>query len=414
MHKLTTFFLYAFFADGLLSLADLLGHRGAPEQMPNFLAIVVSFAVLILGALLFFGMILTPRLSKRLLLPPLGFLGFCLLWSVLYGDREREALLLFAAEALLGLGLILGYWNPQGGGIQDFASRRPRFTMRNFVGAGLLNGVLGVTFAGLLTLGIAQKLRGKLEDATGRYVTIQSGGILFEERRFQREGKEIRLISMIHIAKSGFYDEVARALPSGSKAVVLLEGVSDRKGLLHGKLNYSNVARLFGFTSQQESAFAQKAVEGLAASRAAEEKKEPVPPPLEYRWADVDTAEFHPGTVHWIQALDNLMQSASFREALQRYSSSRGSFEQGAQNVDADLLDNRNAHLLGEIRKALDAHTLVIVPWGARHMPAVQKEIEGWGFVETKRIQHQAVHFQNKALVGFLAWVDRMHGDAAP
>lgn len=408
MHKLTTFFLYAFVMDGLLSVVDLLGRRGAPEQMPNFLAVVASFTVLILGALLFFGMILTPRLSKRLLLPPILFLGFCLVWGLLFGDHGM--VLLSAAEALLGLGLIAGFWNPQGNGIQEFASHRPRFTLRNLAGTSLLHGFLCVVFVGGLALGGAQRLRGILEDATGRYVTIQPTGILLEERRFQHEGKEIRLISMIHIAKSDFYDEVTKALPAGSKAVVLLEGISDREGYLHGKLDYSNAARMLGFTSQQESAFTQKAVKGLADARASAEKKEQAapPPPLEYKRADMDTAEFDPETVHCIQALGHVLQSPSIPEAFTRYSQSREILEQGAQSLSADLLDKRNAHLEAEIRQALDVHTLVIVPWGARHMPDVQKEIERWGFVETDRVQRQAFRFQNKALIGFLAWVDRM------
>jgi len=213
---------------------------------------------------------------------------------------------------------------------------------------------------------------------------------------------------MIHIAKSGFYDEVTKALPAGSRAIVLLEGISDREGYLRGKLDYSNAARLLGFTSQQESAFTQKAVKGLAEARASAEKEEQTPPLLEYKRADMDTAEFDPETVHCVQALGHVLQSPSIPEAVTRYSKSREILEQGAQSLSTDLLDKRNAHLEVEIRQALDVHTLVIVPWGARHMPDVQKEIERWGFVETERVQREAFRFQNKALVGFLAWVDRM------
>jgi len=184
MHKLTTFFLYAFVVDGLLSVVDLLGRRGGPEQMPNFLAVTTSFIVLILGALLFFGMIVTPRLPKRLLLPPILFLGFCLIWSLLFGDHGM--VLLSAAEASLGLGLIVGFWNSQQGGIREFASHRPRFTLRNLAGTGLLHVFLCVVFVAGLALGGAQRLRGLLESATGRYVTIQPTGLLLEERRFHQ------------------------------------------------------------------------------------------------------------------------------------------------------------------------------------------------------------------------------------
>lgn len=410
MHKLTSFFLYAFLADGLLSIADLLGRKGTPGEVPNFLSVVCSLAVFILGVGLFFGMIVTPRLSKRMLLPALGYLGFSIVWAILYG--QRGMFLLSCAQALLGLGLVVGFRNREGGGLQDFVSRRPGFTFGNFVGTGLLNSALGLVFLGLIALGIAQRVRGKLENVTGHYVTIQSNGVLLQERRFRREDREIRLVSMMHVAGKPFYDEVARTLPTGSKAVVLLEGVSDREGLLRGKLDYSNAARLLGFTSQQQSSFNEQAVQGLAATQLAKgESGEMIPAPspapaLEYRRADMDAAEFRAGTLRFIQAFGELLQSADLRDALARYSESRQTFEQGSAMVWDDVLGKRNEHLLGEIRRALDTHTVVIIPWGALHMPGVQREIERWGFVETLRLPHEAIRFENKTLIGSLACLE--------
>jgi len=405
MHKLTTLFLYAFLADGLLSVADIASRQGTPGTLPDPLAVGVSLAVLLLGVVLFVGMVFTPRLSKRLLLPPLLFLGFTVVWSLVFGDKD--ILTLSVAESLLALGLIVGFWKQSGSGIQDFTSNRPLFTFKNFAFTALLNGTICMFIAALMILSFAQKLRYKCAEATNGYVTIQPGGISLEERTFQRGDREIRLISMIHIAKSGFYDEVAKALPATATAVVLLEGISDREHHLSGKLDYSNFAQWIGVASQKESSFSAQAAKGIAEAKTnrAEGKEQTN---LEYQCADVDIADFKPDTIRWMQAVAHLFDSSSFREIIQKYSEVSKTLELGNEAAFAEVLTKRNAHLLGEIHNALETHTTVVVPWGAKHMPGLQSEIEKWGFVETARAQHQAVRFQNKTLVGFLALVDRM------
>lgn len=409
MHKLTTFFLYAFLADGLLSIVDILSRGGAPDTLPDVVAVGVSLAVLVLGFVLFVGMVFTPRLSKRLLLPPILFLGFTVVWTLLFGDREILALSF--AETLLALGLIVGFWKDPSAGIQDFTSHRPAFTFRNFACTGLLNGTMGLCLASLIFLICAQKVRCKFEESTDGYVTIQPGGISLDERTFRRGDQEIRLVSMIHVAKSGFYDEVAKGLPASATAVVLLEGISDREHRLTGKLDYSNFAQLIGVNSQKESSFSAQAAKGVAETKRNDaEGKEQTN--LEYRSADVDISDFKPATIRWIQAVAHLLESSNLRELLQKYSETSKALESGNEAAFNDVLDKRNEHLLGEIQSALEAHSMVVVPWGAKHMPGVQSEIEKWGFVETARVPHQAVRFQNKALIGLVALVERMPVDA--
>ena len=51
------------------------------------------------------------------------------------------------------------------------------------------------------------------------------------------------------------------------------------------------------------------------------------------------------------------------------------------------------------------------MPWGAAHLPAIQKQIEEWGFVETKRDRHMAVNCQNKPLIALLFLIDRLPND---
>jgi len=411
MHKLTTFFLYAFVTDGLLSVVDAMVRQNTPGALPGSLALSFSFALLLLGFLLFVGMAFTPRLSKRLLLPPILFLGFSVVWGVLFGDHDQLTLSL--AEIFLGLGLIVGFWqrSETQSGIQDFTSTRPFFTFKNFAFTVLLNGAFSTGMLFIIVLSLTQKVRGAFEDSTGRYVTIQPSGISLEEKTFQRGDKEIRLISMIHIAKSGFYDDVAQTLPATSTAVVLLEGVSDRKHRLQGSFDYSHLAQLLGFGSQKTSSFQKKASEGLKESRAIEAAGES-PTKVQYQNADIDLAEFSPETIRWMQALGTMLKCSNFQEAYQKYSESKATFEQDPAGVFADILDKRNEHLLSEIQQAIPTHSVIVVPWGAQHMPGVQKQIEAWGFVETQRAQRQAIHFQNKTLISFLSLAERIPDDS--
>ena len=402
MHKLTTFFLYAFLADGVVSVLGILGN----SPWGHAIAGSVSLAVLLLGALLFVAMVITPRLSKRLLLAPILFLMFSLVWVVIFG--ENGTLLLSLAEALLGLAMIVGFDDQKGFsplGVPDFASARPLFTVKNLLLTGSVHGLIGLCLLAGLGLGLCQKARCHVEQSTANFLTIHSGGISLDERIFVKGDREIRLIGMIHVAKKGFYDGIAKALPASSDGVVLLEGVSDRDHLLKSKFGYERMASLFGIASQKDSSFTKKAIDGIN-QRLSDQAKGIKIEKIEYQPADVDLAEFKPETVRFMGIVGKLIGSPTLREALQTYSESLDDLKRNSGTVWGDILDKRNQHLLGQINLALQSHTLVVVPWGAAHMPEIQRQITKLGFVETRQAQREAVRFENKALIGFISLLD--------
>lgn len=407
MYKITRFFIYAFLLDGIFSVADVLYRRTTGEGYPSPLTFGWAMGVLILGFILSIGMILTPRLPKRLLLPLILFLGFEIIWGVMFGQRGE--MLHSLAQVFIGLGVIgafkppsMPFWM-----VPDFSTGRPAFTWKNFFLTGLLMICLGAGLVTIVGLDLTQRARLTLEGYTGRYLTIQPQGISLEERRFRSGDKEIRLISMMHVARSGFYDDIVGSLPASASAMVLLEGVGDREHLMEGKLGYGNVAQMLGISAQEESAFTKKAREGLKETEANEANNEK-PSKLEYQSGDIDISEFKPDTIRFIQTIGKLLQSSDLQETLRKYSQLHPELEQYSKGVYADILNKRNEHLLGEIQKALSTHTTIVVPWGAAHMPGIQSEIEKWGFKETKRRKYQAVHFKNSALVGLVWLLDRM------
>ena len=48
--------------------------------------------------------------------------------------------------------------------------------------------------------------------------------------------------------------------------------------------------------------------------------------------------------------------------------------------VRYDLIDLRNAHLLAELETSLDERDVVVVPWGALHLPGIEQGVQELGF----------------------------------
>ena len=163
----------------------------------------------------------------------------------------------------------------------------------------------------------------------------------------------------------------------------------------------TRLATALGLGSQAESSFTEQAAKGLSGEGE-----------LEYRHADIDFDDLDPRTVRWLDALAGLLNSRDFREVVQRYEAAQPTLESNMEIVMADILHKRNRHLLEAMRSALEDHPVIIVPWGAMHMPELQREILQWGFEETSRTRRQAIHFENKALIRLVALMDRL--PAAP
>jgi hypothetical protein len=51
------------------------------------------------------------------------------------------------------------------------------------------------------------------------------------------------------------------------------------------------------------------------------------------------------------------------------------------RRVEQDLLVRRNEHVAGELDRALDeGYRRVVIPWGALHMPGLEREVLERGF----------------------------------
>lgn len=401
MHKLTSLFLYAFLADGLVSLTGLwTGHRISGLEG------AIGVILLALALVVFGGMAFTPRLPKRILLPPLIFIGLNMIAEVIYGQRAEMSISI--TETVLAMGILIGFgsWSGRVWMVQDYTRNRPSFTWKNFAATSLLNGFLSVCLILLLALGFAQKARRGFEQSTGGYAVVRPTGISLQERRFQRGDKEVRLIGMMHVANGEFYDAVSKALPSNSTAVVIVEGFTDRQHRLSGRFGYSHLAGALGIVSQNDSSFSEKAMTGIRSTLAPVEDLGN--PRVEFCSGDLDTSNFTEGTVRYLNALRVLLDSSSPKEFVENFAVSKKTFVEDSRDVLPDVLDKRNTHLMEEIDASLNTHSTVVVPWGAYHMVALQKGLQERGFVETKRVEHEALMFHYRPLVCLIALLDRI------
>ncbi len=384
MQLLITLFLTGFLLDGVAALANEF------YEIPLVHA-AIAWPVLVFGALLYVGMAFTVRLPKRALLPPALFL----IWAWICGGfplpflfPSDARLILAGAQTALGIILVCGFvLRPPA----PVAAARG-FSWRNF---GIFAAANMFAAPVIVIAGALQHLGVFIETQTDGYVKLRPAGLIFEERHFRREGKEIRLVSMIHIGDEDFYQSVADSFPQIGSAVVLVEGVSDNSKLLKTGFSYSKLAEMVGLTPQESGPIA--AMEHTASPDTAESLPLETPM-LEYRRADVDINAFRPGTIFFINAIAAFLADPTNASSLKQISDPSSPLNQpGAQeSVLADIVDKRNFHLIEEIDTALKTHDTIIIPWGALHLPFVETALLRWGFRETERIDRPAIRLLDR------------------
>ncbi len=390
---ITRIFLAAFWIQGACALVEAaffsqnssLLHVYRLSSLPfTFMAAVLSCALL-----------LSPRLPKRLLLAPVLFTLWRSLWALPLPVLFPKYAPLLTSGAQFILGSFLGFWSfSWADGQWHSALRgRPKFAWSHLLLA--LAGALLVALSfGFLCLKTGVSWVHKETDG---YVQIQNSGILIEERRFQRDTQEIRLVGMIHIARPEFYSAIAESLPPSEPAVMLLEGVTDEQNLLQGSFSYTKVAEILGLTAQTDSDL-QNRPQNRPQNRKVGPQRGLTGKPgsqIEYRHADVDLSELKPQTLQFLRNVGRLLSSNSLIEILQKLQTPE--FQQMTDKETAaimgDVVAKRNQRVLSEINEALPSGRTVLIPWGAMHLPEIQRAITKMGFQESLRIQRLAIPF---------------------
>ena len=153
--------------------------------------------------------------------------------------------------------------------------------------------------------------------------------------------------------------------------MILLEGVTDTNGLLRHPLSYKRMAGSLGLTEQRETFLPQQG---------------------KSRRADVDIAEFSSKTIEVLN-LAALVHSQGFNPRTIAALAGSSQDLQLPEQLWYDLLTKRNEHLLHELRQELNHTEIVIVPWGAAHMPGLAQAIQSEGFHFTNSREYTVFSF---------------------
>lgn len=364
-----------FLADAVISLAD---DTSAVFFGMHPLMVIreVVFLFTILAALVVYVLMgFIPMIPKRVFLPvtlfnPAAALSSLLLMIYFYRQMDWVAWGISVGQVLFALGLL--FWLQGGMRFrwplvdQRWLSGRG-FSWRNLLGFALANGF--VLLPGVLVyLALCVSLAvGHFSDG---FVALRPGGLMVQTRKYTRaDGKTIQLVPMSHIGDAGFYRQLMQSFPTN--ATVLMEGVTDDQNLLTNHITYKRAATKLGLAEQQ---------------------KEFKPTTVRMVPADVDVSVFTSNTISMLNLVMLVHAKGMTPENVQQLMQykPRPGYEVELFN---DLLHKRNLHLLGEIEAQLPEADVLIVPWGAAHMPEIAREIQKSGFHLNETQEVTAIRF---------------------
>lgn len=395
MRTFANLFLFFFLTDGLLStIDDLLGLAFGIEGLSP-LRTLNALATLFLAVALFFSLGIDRRLPKRIFLP----LCLFLLWSTtgcwpLVGMLTTKHLLLLASllQLLLGvLTLIYLRWR-SGTSIQltneDFNG--PPFSLGNTLGYFALTLLALPLLLGYTALATISQ---QVDAQTAGFMRISPVGLYMKERIYQQQDKKVRLTGMIHIGESSYFHDLAESL-EGARTIVLAEGVSDKQGLLTSRFDYGDIGNLLGLTTQDEMEFAAHKVsleelDDEAADTSSQDD-------IHIAVADIDLSSFTPLTVEFLNVLGRLISAeGSFQQNYAAYNDwlDKHMSPELYDTIMGDILDKRNAALIGNLDTALQHYDTVVIPWGAMHMPALESELLAQGFHQIGERERLSLEF---------------------
>ena len=362
----------------------------------------VASVVLVVALFVYLALGIDRRLPKKLFLPLILFVFWCPLsvWLVpALAGSNAYGLLMAALQVALG-GCLVDRLRREGEppGLTLPATRfeGPFFTPRNTLVFAAVNVV--VLPIALVTLALYQA-NSYAAKATAGFVRVEPRGLYMTERVYRRDGRTIRLASMIHVGEKQYYQEVAR-LPVSGRAIVLAEGVTDRKGILKNKFDYGQVAKYLGLTSQEKMLFSGRVVDEktLDAPQPQEGGKgEGEAGAIDILRADVDLGAFSPDTIFFLDAVGrHLKENPSVAKAavsLNEWAEKHITPKMYEAIMD-DILYRRNKALLGYLDKALKRYDTVVIPWGALHMKGVEAGVLERGFVLQEEHKRLSVDFR--------------------
>lgn len=283
---------------------------------------------------------------------------------------------------------------------RDRLAARPWVRGRHTLHATLASVLLAIVALPVFALGYLHAIR----NFAGDYTAISAGGVELIEREFQKDGRTVHLVPMMHVGDGGYYRDLnARmdaAPPPGGKRLILTEGVSDRSHLLPADFasgrTYDRLAKLFGLEAQKKigahdpahppATPAVPAAPGVAAPIAGHD------PAILTQNADIDVADLREP---YRTQLIGLLQVISASDPTTLLTSPAVNMT-GLEIEDllkTGLLHSRNDVLMQRFHGAGADVTEIYIPWGAAHLPDIEARLLALGYQRTREVSRPIVRF---------------------
>lgn len=356
-------YLFGFFLKGAASLAHIALarfpaiHRWT-EVLSGGLSLAVALLTLILLSLIFSFRKL-PWHSLTISLLALVWTGFYLL--PLPGLLSWENLALVDALLCFVLGLFtFSVVRNTHGDIffPTHAFRETVFSWNRTV-KGALAQIILVPIA-MVYVGVSCALM--LDWTSEGFLRLGWDGLHVEARTYERDQKTVYLLPTVHMASDSFYQQLFDGLPR-AQGVLLQEGVTDRTGILKGKLSYAAPAQAAGLVEQPDFSTILRV-------------------PVAH--FDADMSDFSPGTQKQLSAIARMLEHWENTRMAELIETANHLPPPDFTELKRDILGLRNSILVGGIAKTLPAYSHIFVPWGAAHMPGIEAGLRRLEFERTR------------------------------
>ena len=209
-----------------------------------------------------------------------------------------------------------------------------------------------------------------VKDLTRGYVQLTGAGVELAERVFEKDGREVHLIGMSHVADPAFYEQINERLDGGG--LVLAEGVRDERGLIPSSveegIDHEGMAGALGIAAQSEKV---RALGRDGSGDAADEGIRVVNADIDYS----ELSETH--RRHFAVLFEHALDP----DPAKRFVMPEGITVEDIESLFVDgLLEQRNDRLMETYDREGAGHTRVFMPWGAAHLGDIEVRLLARGY----------------------------------
>ena len=377
MWRFANLFILLFFFDSVISLTDDVVIQVFGASTLHTLRSFFAFLPFALSFPLYFLTGTVTGFPKRILLPMALFQIWCGLFLALplpiYLGMQHTNLLLSSIQLFISITAFIYLHQTTKKKIWFFTSAdfsHMVFKFKRVFGFATANIIVVIPLI-IVYLAVCMSLA--TSHLSRGFIRLDMDGISIEARTYAHQGRHLYLLPTFHIAESTFFRTLIESLPESSTAVIL-EGVTDKHRLAPTGLNYRQLARRFGLEAQDNRIFlAWHTVQRC----------------------DVDISYFSPETRSFLNAVRRSMKQWSSGNRITAFLASMLSPRPDPNLLWQDLVEMRNRRVLECMHRLQAEYDNLLVPWGAAHMPGIEKEILKWGAVLKNRRRVKVLNWRH-------------------